>query len=167
MLRLASFICVQIYFITRCYYEVNGLHGSYSFLEIFTLSMCYTLLMSNNEHILRKLFLSFIMIIFIWTGTMKLINSPREIALFAKWGYPVWFMYLTGFWNIFFAFGLLLKTFSQISGVGLMLLLSTDIVTNIINHESSLASIPAITLILMTCLMFYFDSKIPQKTVTP
>ena len=60
---------------------------------------------------------------------MKLMSSPQEIMLFAKWGYPLWFMYLTGVWDILFAIGLNIKQTSRISAIGLILLLCTDVVT--------------------------------------
>jgi len=35
-------------------------------------------------------------LLFFVTGGTKLIASPSHVANFAKWGYPLWFMYVTG-----------------------------------------------------------------------
>ncbi len=36
-------------------------------------------------------------IFFIAAGGAKLMGSPSQVEHFAQWGYPFWFLYLTGF----------------------------------------------------------------------
>ncbi len=36
-------------------------------------------------------------IFFIVAGGAKLMGSPSQVEHFAQWGYPFWFLYLTGF----------------------------------------------------------------------
>ncbi len=35
-------------------------------------------------------------VVFIITGGTKLIDTPAHVANFARWNYPIWFMYVTG-----------------------------------------------------------------------
>lgn len=35
-------------------------------------------------------------VVFFLTGGTKLIELPSHVANFAKWNYPIWFMYVTG-----------------------------------------------------------------------
>ena len=99
------------------------------------------------------------MTVFIITGFLKLIGSPQEIAMFEKWGYPLWFMYLTGVLNIICALGLCLRKTSFYSAIVLMLLLITAIISNVLAEQSLIASLPACLLLFFLVYVIYIDKR--------
>ena len=104
-----------------------------------------------------------VMTIFSLTGILKLTSSTQEIAQFVKWGYPLWFMYLTGVLNIIFAIGLCVKKVSHISAFALMALLSTAIMSNFVVYQSLVASLPALLLISALAGVLYIDKNIHKS----
>ena len=104
-----------------------------------------------------------VMFVFISTGILKLTGSAQEIAIFEKWGYPLWLMYLTGVLNIICAVGLSLRKTSFYSAIVLILLLATAIISNISEKQSLITSLPACMLLCSLVYVLYFD-KCEAKT---
>ena len=95
----------------------------------------------------RKFILATISLIFLTTGILKLLNNPLEIAQFIHWGFPLWFMYLTGVINIAVAIGLQTKRFFKLSATVLLILLSLAIISILTHHDGFAALIQPVVLV--------------------
>ena len=90
--------------------------------------------------------------LFIAAGLSKLLNPEKHLENFAGWGYPPWFMYVTGFFEA--GGGLLaLVPKSRIYGV---LLLSVTMagatLTHVMAGEFAAAPVPLVFLALVSVL---------------
>lgn len=74
-------------------------------------------------------------IIFLLSGGAKLVSLPFEVEAFARWGYPFWFMYLTGVLEVAGAIGLLLPRLSALAGACLAGLMVGAVLTHVIHAE--------------------------------
>jgi uncharacterized membrane protein YphA (DoxX/SURF4 family) len=73
--------------------------------------------------------------IFLLSGGAKLSGLEFEIAAFELWGYPLWFMYMTGILEVSGAIGLLVKRVSALAAACLAALMIGAIATHIIHSE--------------------------------
>ena len=73
--------------------------------------------------------------IFLLSGGAKLAGLEFEIAAFELWGYPLWFMYLTGVLEVLGAIGLSVKRVSALAAACLAALMMGAIATHIIHSE--------------------------------
>ena len=82
-----------------------------------------------------KLATSLITFIFVVSGGAKLLGLEFEIDAFERWGYPIWFMYLTGVIEV--AGGLLIwvKPLRFITSVGLNGVMLGAMATHLVNSE--------------------------------
>ena len=71
-----------------------------------------------------------LVLIFAASGGAKLAALPFEIEAFTRWGYPLWFMYLTGALETLGALGLLMPVLSRLAASGLALLMLGAIATH-------------------------------------
>jgi uncharacterized membrane protein YphA (DoxX/SURF4 family) len=74
-------------------------------------------------------------LIFLASGGAKLAGLEFEIAAFERWGYPLWFMYLTGVIEVAGGIGLLLRRFSALASAGLAAMMVGAIATHVIHAE--------------------------------
>ena len=96
----------------------------------------------------RKFILATISLIFLTTGILKLLGSPLEVVQFIHWGFPIWFMYLTGVINIAAAIGLQTKRFFKLSATLLLILLSLAIISVLIHHDGLAALLQPLILVI-------------------
>lgn len=92
-----------------------------------------------------------LVLIFVTSGSAKLAGLEFELAAFERWGYPIWFMYLTGFIEFFAGLGLLMKIPRRIVSLGLAGLMLGAAVTHIVHAEWSMLLL-ACTILLMTLI---------------
>ena len=69
------------------------------------------------------------------SGAAKLLSLDFELEAFARWGYPLWFMYLTGALEVLGAIALLIRPVSALTGAALAALMIGAIGTHAINAE--------------------------------
>ena len=124
---------------------------------------CYNFYM-HNTYLLRTALMLIVILVFMTTGILKLMSSPQEVAVFVAWGYPLWLMYLTGMLNIIFAIGLCVKKVSHISTIFLMALLATAIISNLLDHQPHLMSVPAFILFSALAYVLYIDKYINKSS---
>jgi len=82
-----------------------------------------------------KLLAYLLALVFLPSGAAKLAGLEFEIQAFERWGYPLWFMYLSGVVEIAGAIGLLIPRFAALSAACLALFMSGAVGTHLINSE--------------------------------
>lgn len=85
---------------------------------------------------------------FLLFGGGKLAGQQMNIDNFTRWGYPIWFMYLTGLIEVV---GAVLLWPQRTRLIGALLLVGTmlgAILTHVINGEAAFAAMPAVLLLL-------------------
>ena len=96
-----------------------------------------------------------IALFFAWAAVTKLAGADMWLEYFARWGLPMWFMYLTGIVEAIGAVALLIP---RVSGLG-ALFLATEMVVGVgihwTNAEFIPDSIPAIVLVLLLAFIAY------------
>ena len=73
--------------------------------------------------------------IFLLSGGAKLAGLEFEIVAFERWGYPLWFMYLTGAAEVAGGLALAFNWLVKIAAPALSLLMIGAIATHIIHQE--------------------------------
>ena len=73
--------------------------------------------------------------IFLLSGGAKLAGLEFEIAVFERWGYPLWFMYLTGALEVLGGVGLWVKRVSALAAACLAALMIGAVATHILHSE--------------------------------
>ena len=76
-----------------------------------------------------------IALIFFASGGAKLLSLPFEIEAFARWGYPIEFMYFTGVVEFVGAIGLLIPRLSSFASLCLAFLMLGAIGTHLVHKE--------------------------------
>lgn len=74
-------------------------------------------------------------LIFISSGGAKLAGLEFEVQAFARWGYPPWFMYLTGALEVSGGIGLLIPRLSALAALCLACLMAGAVATHVIHSE--------------------------------
>jgi uncharacterized membrane protein YphA (DoxX/SURF4 family) len=89
---------------------------------------------------------------FLGAGLAKLTSQPMMLDEFASFGYPVWFMYVTGVIEIISAVLLLVPRFAGI-GAGLLVCVMLGAIVSHLTHGQALkAPVPVVLLVLVTTL---------------
>lgn len=78
---------------------------------------------------------SILAIIFLLSGGAKLAGLAFEVEAFSRWGFPIWFMYLTGILEVTGGAGLLWPRFSALAAACLACLMLGAIMTHLIHSE--------------------------------
>ena len=78
-----------------------------------------------------------IFIIFFAEGLTKLIGLQFQADLFTKWGYPIWFMYLIGAFELAGAIGLLVPILRIYANIGLIGIIIGAFYTHI-SHDNTI-----------------------------
>ena len=73
--------------------------------------------------------------IFLLSGGAKLAGLEFEIAAFERWGYPLWFMYLTGALEVLGGVGLWVKRVSALAAACLAALMIGAVATHVLHSE--------------------------------
>lgn len=85
---------------------------------------------------------------FLMSGGTKLAGQQMHVEGFIRWGYPIWFMYLTGLIEVVAA-ALLWPQRTRL--IGALLLVGTmlgAIATHVVNGEAAAAGAPAVLLLM-------------------
>ena len=97
-------------------------------------------------------------LVFLLSGIAKLASLEFEIQAFARWGYPAWFMYLSGVVEIAGAIGLLIPRISALTAACLALFMSGAVGTHLI-HSEWLMSYVAASIMIAAGLRAWDDLK--------
>lgn len=115
--------------------------------------------MTKTQRIVYWVLLVLVSAAFLGAGSMKLLGNPMEAGMFAKWGYPLWFMYFTGVCEVAGAIGLHVKRVSRLAAICLIMLLCCAVATHVFHGEGLIAPIPATTLMLFLFGILYLKTK--------
>ena len=74
-------------------------------------------------------------LVFAASGIAKLLSLPFEVEAFARWGYPPYFMYLTGVLEVAGAIGLLVRRVSALAALCLAGLMLGAIAPHLVHRE--------------------------------
>ena len=74
-------------------------------------------------------------LVFLASGAAKLAGLEFELAAFERWGYPLWFMYLTGVIEVCGGIALMIKRLSASAAVGLSMMMIGAVATHVIHSE--------------------------------
>ena len=74
-------------------------------------------------------------LIFLVSGGLKLAGAEFELVAFERWGYPLWFMYLTGAIEVAGGIGLLVPRLSALAATCLGMLMMVAIATHVVHAE--------------------------------
>jgi uncharacterized membrane protein YphA (DoxX/SURF4 family) len=78
---------------------------------------------------------------------------PSYPEKFVAWGYPAWFSFVVGGWEIFAAVMLLLPRRRFLGAAALLFILTGAIATHIINHDSLTDSIAAPVVLVLAAIV--------------
>ena len=82
-----------------------------------------------------KLITPIITLIFVASGGAKLLGLQFELDAFERWGYPVWFMYLTGVIEVAAGLAIWIKPLRFLASVGLNCVMMGAMTTHLVNSE--------------------------------
>ena len=85
---------------------------------------------------------------FLFSGGMKLAGAQMNVDNFARWGYPLWFMYLTGLIEVGSALLLWSRKTRLIGALGLVGTMIGAIVTHLTHGEAAMIVAPLVLLAL-------------------
>ncbi|MCO7222817.1 DoxX family protein [Pleionea sp. CnH1-48] len=103
---------------------------------------------------LDKILLGIVGLIFLLSGGAKLAGLDFELAAFERWGYPLWFMYLTGGLEVVGAAGLMHNKLQKLAAPGLALLMVGAMATHIKFGEWPALAVAGV-IFLVTCVLCY------------
>ena len=95
-----------------------------------------------------------LVIIFILSGVAKLAGLDFEKEAFTRWGYPIWFMYMTGLAETVGAVALLIPRVSMYASAGLFFMMLGAVTTHIIFAEIPMLIIASTVAALLAWLTF-------------
>ena len=79
--------------------------------------------------------LAVLSVVFLLNGIAKLANVEMQVTSFAHWGYPLWFMYVTGIIEIVCAVLLWPHRTRLFAAVGLICVMLGAVATHLLNAE--------------------------------
>lgn len=91
---------------------------------------------------------------FLFAGGTKLAGSEMQVANFTRWGYPIWFMYLTGLIEIASAALLWPRQTRLIGALGLIGVMLGAHLTHILNQEWYMLPMVFVLLVLSAIVAF-------------
>ena len=89
---------------------------------------------------------------FLAAGGGKLAADQMHVEGFARWGYPVWFMYLTGALEVACAIGLWISRTRALAALGLVGVMLGAIFTHLTHGEAAMVAPASVLLALATAL---------------
>lgn len=94
-----------------------------------------------------KVITGILAVIFILSGSAKLLGLEFELEAFERWNYPLWFMYCTGAIEVIGAVALMIPRVSSVAALGLSGVMVGAVATHIIHNEWVMVIIASIILI--------------------
>jgi uncharacterized membrane protein YphA (DoxX/SURF4 family) len=89
---------------------------------------------------------------FIMAGGAKLMGNPSQVEHFAQWGYPFWFLYLTGIIEVVGGICLFIPKAQFYGIVVLSITMVGAALTHLRAHEMNAVPVPLILLALLVTL---------------
>ena len=89
-----------------------------------------------------------LILIFLASGTAKLMALPFELAAFERWGYPLWFMYATGVIEVVGSIALLVPRTAAVAAAGLVIVMIGAVTTHLRHAEWLMLAVASIILLL-------------------
>ena len=99
-------------------------------------------------------------VIFLLSGSAKLAGLDFELAAFARWGYPIWFMYLTGLAEVAGGIALAANILRRYAAPCLAILMIGANVTHVLHKEWPMLVI-ALTIFLLSVVLTINTWKSP------
>ena len=97
------------------------------------------------------------------SGVPKLMGEAEVAANFERWGYPDWFLMLTGVLELLGAIGLLIPMTAGWAASGLVLVMLGAAWTHISNNEGFMAVVPLSFLALLAVVAYLRWPLRPKK----
>ena len=89
-----------------------------------------------------------------------MLNPDAHIQTFANWGYPLWFLYLTGVIEVGGAIGLFIPATRLYAALMLTMTMIGAAMTHLVEEEMAAVPIPLIVLLLLLiCLVWISRSS--------
>ena len=95
-----------------------------------------------------KIITTLITLIFVASGSAKLLGLEFELEAFDRWGYPLWFMYFTGVVEVIGGLVIWVKRLRFITSVGLNCVMIGAVATHLLNAEWPMLGVATVILIL-------------------
>lgn len=96
---------------------------------------------------------SILTVLYIFAGGTKLIGMPMHIEHFAQWGYPNWFRFVVGTWEVLFGLLLLVPRVAAYAAIALAISMVGAIYTEIFRGVPSQATAPGLLLVALLALI--------------
>lgn len=112
---------------------------------------------TRSRNVLTWVGIGLLVLLFILQGGAKVLAAQHEVAAFERWGYPSWFMYITGTLELAGAAGLLLPRLRAWAALGLCGLMVGAIATHIRVGEWMALPLPITALAL--ALLVAWESR--------
>lgn len=109
-----------------------------------------------------KLITSLITLIFVASGSAKLLGLEFELEAFERWGYPLWFMYFTGVVEVIGGLVIWFKPLRFITSVGLSCVMVGAMATHLLNAEWPLLGVATVIFALTLRSSWRFKRDIAQ-----
>ena len=94
-----------------------------------------------------KIITSILALIFLLSGGAKLLGLEFELEAFERWGYPLWFMYLTGVIEVVGGLALLIPKLAAYAAVAMSGVMVGAVATHLINSEWMMLVIASVILL--------------------
>ena len=107
-----------------------------------------------------KLITPLITLIFVASGSAKLLGLEFELEAFDRWGYPLWFMYFTGVVEVIGGLVIWVKRLRFITSVGLNCVMIGAMATHLLNAEWPMLGVATVILILTLINTWRFKKDI-------
>jgi putative oxidoreductase len=85
---------------------------------------------------------------FLFFGGTKLTGAQMHVENFTRWGYPAWFLYVTGLIEVVCAILLWPRQTRLIGALGLVATMLGAIATHLVNGEAAFIAMPVVLLAL-------------------
>jgi len=107
-----------------------------------------------------KIITPLITLIFVASGSAKLLGLEFELEAFERWGYPLWFMYFTGVVEVIGGLVIWVKRLRLITSVGLNCVMIGAMATHLLNAEWPMLGVATVILILTLINTWRFKNDI-------
>ena len=101
-----------------------------------------------------------ITLIFVTSGSAKLLGLEFELEAFDRWGYPLWLMYFTGVVEVIGGLVIWVKRLRFITSVGLNCVMIGAMATHLLNAEWPMLGVATVILILTLINTWRFKNDI-------
>ena len=104
--------------------------------------------MTNKQKIAFNIMQGILALVFLAEGFTKLFGVQFQVDAFMRWGYPSWFMYIVGTFEVIGAIGLFTH-FRKYAVLGLTALMAGAIYTHLTHGEAKYIGLALLMVILL------------------